>query len=159
MLIDWFTVFAQILNFLVLVYLLKRFLYGRIIRAMDEREKTIALGLEEAQQKKDDAQQEMDRYIAKNKELDDHRQALLAGMKEEVEAHRKDLMNDARKQVETVRVAWYQSLERENRPFLMTCANGQASIPVRLLGAVSKICQTSIWNNTSFVSLWSVCAI
>ena len=118
MLIDWFTVFAQILNFLVLVYLLKRFLYGRIIRAMDEREKTIALGLEEAQKKKDDAQQEMDRYIAKNKELDDRRQALLTAMKEEVEAHRKDLMNEARKQVETVQAAWYQALEREKQAFL-----------------------------------------
>ena len=118
MLIDWFTVFAQVINFLVLVYLLKRFLYARIIRAMDEREKTIALGLEEAQQKKDDAQQEMERYIAKNKELDDRRQALLAAMKEEVEGHRKDLMDEARKQVETVREAWYQALEREKQTFL-----------------------------------------
>ena len=118
MLIDWFTVFAQILNFLVLVYLLKRFLYGRIIRAMDEREKTIALRLEEAQKKKDDAQQEMEGYIAKNKELDDRRQALLTGMKEEVEAHRKELLNEARKQVETVRATWYQALEQEKQTFL-----------------------------------------
>jgi len=36
-LIDWFTVIAQIINFLVLVYLLKRFLYGPIIRVIDER--------------------------------------------------------------------------------------------------------------------------
>ena len=31
MLIDWFTVIAQILNFLVLVVLLKHFLYGPIL--------------------------------------------------------------------------------------------------------------------------------
>ena len=42
MLIDWFTVAAQIVNFLILVYLLKRFLYGPLIRAMDAREKRIA---------------------------------------------------------------------------------------------------------------------
>ena len=58
MLIDWFTVLAQIINFLVLVYLLKRFLYGRIIRAMDERERKIALRLEEAQGRKEEAEQE-----------------------------------------------------------------------------------------------------
>ena len=32
MLIDWFTVVAQIVNFLVLVALLKHFLYGRLVR-------------------------------------------------------------------------------------------------------------------------------
>jgi F-type H+-transporting ATPase subunit b len=37
-LIDWFTVVAQIVNFLILVALLKHFLYDRIIRAMDKRE-------------------------------------------------------------------------------------------------------------------------
>ena len=36
---DWFTVIAQIINFLILVALLKRFLYGPIIRAMERRER------------------------------------------------------------------------------------------------------------------------
>ena len=34
MLIDWFTVFAQVVNFLILIAILKRFLYGPIIKAM-----------------------------------------------------------------------------------------------------------------------------
>ena len=42
MLIDWFTVGAQALNFLVLVWLLKRFLYQPILDAIDAREKRIA---------------------------------------------------------------------------------------------------------------------
>jgi F-type H+-transporting ATPase subunit b len=37
MLIDWFTVGAQVLNFLILVWLLKRFLYGPILDAIDAR--------------------------------------------------------------------------------------------------------------------------
>ena len=40
MLIDWFTVGAQLVNFLILVWLLKRFLYKPILHAIDEREKT-----------------------------------------------------------------------------------------------------------------------
>ena len=40
--IDWFVLFCQVFNFLLLVYLLKRFLYGRIIKAMDDREAKIA---------------------------------------------------------------------------------------------------------------------
>ena len=45
MLVNWFTVFAQIVNFIILIYLLKRFLYGPIIRAMEEREKKMVTAL------------------------------------------------------------------------------------------------------------------
>ena len=41
MLIDWFTVAAQAINFLILVLLLRRFLYGPIVKAMDDREAAI----------------------------------------------------------------------------------------------------------------------
>ena len=42
MLIDWFTVAAQALNFLILVWLMKRFLYKPILHAIDAREERIA---------------------------------------------------------------------------------------------------------------------
>ena len=52
MLIDWFTVGAQALNFLILVWLMKRFLYKPILHAIDEREKRIATELANADKKK-----------------------------------------------------------------------------------------------------------
>ncbi len=52
MLINWFVVAAQIINFLILVALLKRFLYGPIVAAMTAREDKIAGRLKEAQQKR-----------------------------------------------------------------------------------------------------------
>ena len=45
MLIDWFTVAAQAVNFLILVWLLKRFLYKPVLAAVDEREKRITAQL------------------------------------------------------------------------------------------------------------------
>ena len=48
MLIDWFTVIAQVVNFLILVWLLKRFLYRPILDAIDAREKRIASELADA---------------------------------------------------------------------------------------------------------------
>ena len=54
--IDWFTVVAQAINFLILVWLLKRFLYKPILHAIDEREKGIATQLAEAEAKKAEAQ-------------------------------------------------------------------------------------------------------
>ena len=50
--IDWFTVVAQAINFLILVWLLKRFLYKPILHAIDEREKGIAAQLAQAEAKK-----------------------------------------------------------------------------------------------------------
>jgi hypothetical protein len=55
MLIDWFTVGAQALNFLILVWLMKRFLYKPILHAIDAREKRIAAELADADAKKAEA--------------------------------------------------------------------------------------------------------
>jgi len=52
MLIDWFTVGAQALNFLILVWLMRRFLYRPILHAIDEREKRIVAELSNADAKK-----------------------------------------------------------------------------------------------------------
>ena len=46
--IDWITVIAQIANFLVLVWLLKRFLYRPILDGIDAREAEIARSMAEA---------------------------------------------------------------------------------------------------------------
>jgi F-type H+-transporting ATPase subunit b len=117
-LIDWFTVIAQIINFLVLVYLLKRFLYKPIIKAMDEREKRISGRLKEAEKREDEARHELERYQEKTKEIDGRRQVLLNQIKEDVEAQRKALIDQARDQVEGVRANWHEALEREKDAFL-----------------------------------------
>ena len=55
MLIDWFTIGAQALNFIVLVWLLKRYLYKPILDAIDAREKRIATELADAAAKEAEA--------------------------------------------------------------------------------------------------------
>jgi F-type H+-transporting ATPase subunit b len=58
MLIDWFTVGAQALNFLILMGLLKHFLYRPILDAIDAREKRIDGQLADAKRQKADAHTE-----------------------------------------------------------------------------------------------------
>ena len=55
MLVDWFTVAAQVVNFVILVWLLKRFLYQPILHAIDAREQRIALSLADAAAKEAEA--------------------------------------------------------------------------------------------------------
>lgn len=118
MLLDWFTVVAQIINFLVLVGLLKYFLYGPIIRAMDQREAKIASRLEEAAQKEQEAEQELESYQRKNQELEEQRGKMLAQAQEEAEARRKELMLRARTEVEQTRTRWLKAIQREKAAFL-----------------------------------------
>jgi len=96
MLIDWFTVAAQALNFLILVWLMKRFLYKPILHAIDEREKLIAAELADADAKKAEAHEERDEFEHKNEEFDGQRAALLAQATDEARAERQRLLDEAR---------------------------------------------------------------
>jgi len=95
MLIDWFTVIAQIINFLILVFLLKHFLYGRIINAMDQREARITARLEEAEAQKKEAENEAAMFKLKNQNFNSEREEMFSNAKEESESFRKDLMQKA----------------------------------------------------------------
>jgi F-type H+-transporting ATPase subunit b len=97
MLIDWFTVGAQALNFLVLVWLMKRYLYKPIRHAIGEREKRIAAELANADAKKAEAQKEHDEFQHKNAEFDQQRAARLSKATGEAEAERQRLLEKARK--------------------------------------------------------------
>ena len=97
MIIDWFTIGAQALNFLILVWLMKRFLYKPILHAIDAREKRIATELADADKKKADAQKERDEFQHKNEQLDQQRGALLSKATDEAQAERQRLLDEARK--------------------------------------------------------------
>ena len=97
MLIDWFTVGAQALNFLILVWLLRRFLYKPILNAIDAREKKIAAELADAAAKKAEAKKERDDFQHKNDEFDQQRAALLSKATDEAKAERERLLDEARK--------------------------------------------------------------
>jgi len=96
MIINWFTIVAQVLNFLILVWLMKRFLYKPILHAIDEREKRIATALADADKKKADAQKESDEFKHKNKAFDQQRAALLSKATDEAQAERQRLLDEAR---------------------------------------------------------------
>ena len=102
MLIDWFTVGAQTLNFLILVWLMKRFLYKPIRHAIDEREKRIAAELANADKKKAEAQKESDAFKHKNEALDQQRDALLSKATDEAKAEGQRLLDEARKSADAL---------------------------------------------------------
>jgi F-type H+-transporting ATPase subunit b len=113
MLIDWFTVGAQIVNFLILVWLLKRFLYKPILDAIDAREKRIAAELADADTKKAEAEKERTDFEDKNKAFDEQRSALLGKAADEAKAERERLIDKAKKDAESLRITQADALRAD----------------------------------------------
>jgi F-type H+-transporting ATPase subunit b len=113
MLIDWFTVAAQAINFLVLVWLLKRFLYKPVLAAIDAREKGIATQLQDAEKKKAEALKEQTDFQHKNEEFDHQRSALLLEATNAAKSEREKLLEIARKDSEELRSKLQKSVYGE----------------------------------------------
>lgn len=116
--IDWFTVAAQIVNFLILVGLLKYFLYGRVIEVMKEREQGIADGWDEVNLAIEEAQQQRCIAEQRNQQMEEQREQDLARVHKEVEAQRLELTAKMREEVEQVRMRWSASIQEESGAFL-----------------------------------------
>lgn len=95
MLIDWFTVAAQVLNFLILVWLMKRFLYKPVLDAIDAREKRIAAELAGAKAKQTEASAQRDALQKRNDTFDQQRAKLLEKATGEAAHERQRLINEA----------------------------------------------------------------
>ena len=115
MLIDWFTIIAQVLNFLILVWLFKHFLYKPILNAIDAREKKVADELANADAKKAEAQKEKEEFKRKNEEFDQQRAALLSKAKDEAKSERQRLLEEARKDASDLRSKQQEALRNDKQ--------------------------------------------
>jgi F-type H+-transporting ATPase subunit b len=119
-LIDWFTVIAQILNFLVLVFLLQRFLYKPILQGMQTRQKRIEARWQEAQEKQAEVQRQAESYRRMLEALKEQQEEQVLEMKANVEAQRQQLVQQVRIEVEEIQEAWRESLWQEQDRFLQS---------------------------------------
>jgi F-type H+-transporting ATPase subunit b len=116
--LNGFTIVAQIANFLILVALLKHFLYGPIVRAMDKREETIRSRLREAETKREEAEQRAADYEARKNDLEQQRQDLLDQARRDAEEERKKRLRKAREDVDALSKEWRRAVSR-NREHLL----------------------------------------
>lgn len=117
MLIDWFTVIAQIVNFLVLVALMKRFLYGPLVKAIDDREARIAGQLDEAALKKKQAGFEMQQVQQQISELDTRGAKIIADARNQAEGKKNEMIETARSSVKGLEQRWRDDLRLEQTTF------------------------------------------
>lgn len=65
--IDWFTTLAQMINFLILIWLLKKLLYKPVLNTIQQRDQAVADRLQQAEQTMQEAEQLKQQY---QKQLD-----------------------------------------------------------------------------------------
>ena len=122
MLIDWFTVGAQVFNFLILVWLMKHFLYQPVLNAIDGREKKIAAELADAAARKAEAAKERDDFQKKSEVFDQERAGLLQKATDEAKAERQRLLDEAQKRADEIAAKRQEKLRREAATMAQTLA-------------------------------------
>lgn len=113
--LDWLTLVAQVVNFLILLVLLHRFLYRPIMAVMADREREIAGRLEEAETAKERAESALSEAEEERRRLDERRRKLLDEARREADKQREKLLEEARREVDDRRDRWRRTLEREQR--------------------------------------------
>lgn len=115
---DAFTLAAQVLNFLVLVALLRRWLYGPIMRVMAERERRLERLRADGEAALAEARRLQDEALAEAHRLQEAREDLLAQAEREAAEHRQRLLEAARREVAERERAWREDLQRSEEATL-----------------------------------------
>lgn len=115
MLIDWFTVAAQLVNFAILVWLLKRFLYRPVLAAMSAREQHVRETVAAAERERAEAEEQSRQLNGQREALEQQKAALLEQARAEAGTARRELLAKAREEAESRRLQWRESLEQEWR--------------------------------------------
>ena len=107
--IDYFTIFAQIINFLILVFLLRHFLYRPVTKLMEEREQKIVSRLQDVEKKKKEAEQELESSRKMLQDLSSKRDVMMSSAAQDAQILGADLMKKAREEVSTSSANWRSS--------------------------------------------------
>ncbi len=120
MLINGFTVVAQVLNFLILVALLRWFLYQPILKVMQKRQTLIAEQWQAAERLQAEAQQALATYQHQQQELHQQATTWLAEARSAADQERQRLLAQVHQAIADQRTAWQTELHQEQAAFLRT---------------------------------------
>ena len=143
--INWFTLIAQVINFLVLMWLLKRYLYKPILNAIDKRESKIVAQLKDAEAKKTEALREREEFNKKNVAFDRQKEKLMQKAIAESNTESQKLKEEARKEANGLKAKLEKDIQEDR-------ANRDQQIAQRIQQEVVDITRKTL-SDLSSVSL------
>ncbi len=113
--INWSTVFFQIINFWIIVWILKKYLFKPVLSSMDKREKLIQSRLKEAEDTKKKAEKEKENLLNKMASLEQSKSNILADAYKKADVEYAMLIKSFNAEMEGKRKAFEEQivLERE----------------------------------------------
>lgn len=120
MLIDWFTVFAQLLNFIILLGLLRWLLYKPILQVMAKRQAQLTEQWQTATDLQAQAQAALSQYRHQEREIQEQRASLLAEARAAADEERQRQLLTLREDIQAQREAWEADLQQEQNAFFHT---------------------------------------
>ncbi len=115
---DLFTFIAQVINFVILLILLRLVLYRPVIDAMNKREAAIAARLKAAEDKQKEAEQAAQAYQNERSTFESEREQALSEAHKQAEVQRHEWLMEAREEVDSHKQQWLTSIENEKAHFL-----------------------------------------
>ncbi|MCB1485502.1 MAG: F0F1 ATP synthase subunit delta [Hyphomicrobiaceae bacterium] len=131
--ISWWTFSLQIVNFLVLVWLLERFLYKPVRDILERRKQMRVAAEQEVARAKEQAEAERRQYEEGRAGLTKERQAMLDEAHGTIEAERSKLMDEARTRAEKLISAAHVEIAEQRAEALVDMKTGA----VRLAGKLA----------------------
>ena len=118
--INWVTLIAQILNFLILVILLYFVLFRKIIQVMDERQKRVETQLNEAKMSRQKADQDKAILEKEKEQMQQQKSVLLTKLHDEVSVQKEALIKKSQEEVDEKRKAWESEINSQKEQFFQT---------------------------------------
>lgn len=114
---------AQIVNFVILIFILQRFLYKPILRVLEERKNKIAASLKQAEE----IQKRFEESTTKQEEILDQARkeatTFIQTAKEEAKLLSDQLQNETKKSIDETVKRTQQSLELDNQKMILEARN------------------------------------
>jgi len=107
------TVIFQIINFLILAFLLFKFLFRPVMRILDERAKRVTRALDEAEKREKKAEAIQAEYLGKMEEAKREVEARREAAREEMKRARREVIEQARTEVQALRAKAEEEIEKE----------------------------------------------
>ena len=116
--IDPFTFVAQLVNFLIIVVVLKKTLFGRVLAAMDGRAERTRSAFERAERARKEADDLASAMVAERAAIESDRDTVLRDARAKAESERKALLLEARGRGEAELATWREGMAAERDEFL-----------------------------------------
>ena len=132
---DWFTFIAQLVNFALLLVLMRVFLYRPVLNLMDQRQEQLAAAWEEARAAQAGAGEEAAKLAAEREALAGERRERLAGIEKEAQDIRQQRLELAEQEASQERERVLAQLSHERSALVATLTGRSAKVLVSELGA------------------------